>query len=64
VEHLIVPRKGRLTALPAKVRPASKALAGNKHSSLLVLFVSKEEKKRFITLPPGPNVIELFMGVI
>jgi hypothetical protein len=44
---------GKLLVLPASVRLYWKVIARYKHSSLVGLVISNEEKKSFITLTPG-----------
>jgi hypothetical protein len=52
----------KLLVLPANVRLDWKVFAGCKHSSLLGLVISNEEKS-FITLTTGVNIIQLFFFV-
>ncbi len=50
---------GKLLMIPANVRLDWKVFARCKHSSLLGLIISNDEKS-FITLTPGVNAIKLF----
>ncbi len=49
--------------LPANVRLGRKGIARYKHSSLIALNVSDNEKS-FIALTPGDDAIKLFTFVI
>ena len=61
LEHLPdVSFMGKLLVLPENVRLDWKVIASYKHTSLFCLAVSDIEKKGFITVAPGFNVIKLF----
>ncbi len=51
---------GKLLVVPANIRLDWKVIARYKHSSLIGLVISDEEKKHFVALAHGVNVIKLF----
>ncbi len=61
VKHLKGASLGQAPALPANIRLGLKSLPGTNTSSLLIRNLLQ---KSFIRLPPGPNVIKLFLSVI